>query len=62
MSPLGQYYPLSEAAKLVDRSPQTLLVRIKLQSLKAKKVGTLWFVHLSELKNKYPDAFNESEK
>ena len=48
MSPLDQWNPLSEAAELVHRSVGTLKMRIQLKSLKATKIGKMWFIHLSK--------------
>lgn len=57
MSPLGQYYNLKEAARLVNRSTSTLKMRIQPGHLKAQKESKTWFIHLSELKEKYQEAF-----
>lgn len=61
MSPLGQYYPISEASVITKRSTSTLRNQIQAGRIKARKIGDQWFIHLSELKNKYPEAF-ESKK
>ena len=57
MTPLQNYFTLDEAARLVQRSPETLRVLIFRQKIQATKVGPIWFIHRQELQRKYPDAF-----